>query len=588
MSGKGSSKQDGLLRIFSRVHALLTPKERKRALLMLGTVVVNSAVEVLGLAAVVPVIGLAVEPKIIQRYDYLQRAFEASSALGVKTETDFLMLMAISLVVVFGIKALVGLALTLFQTRFSFSVAHRLSGIMWTYHFSQNLEQLRGSNSGRILSEINGWPQGFANTFMVGSLRLITEFFVVAVICVGLLAYEPVVLVSVAILVGAGTLLIRRLTDDRLQAYGQIQKERGPQTNAMVTNAVRGFLEVITFRAVEPVRNEYLRTTKLLYRVSSNSSVINSLPAKTYEVLAVMGVSGAIVISLARGTGGEQFFELLTLMAISAYRIMPTMSRINGAMMEMRRGMYSMAAMEKGVSAVQASSAQEKLETLELNSPPAIVLEGLTVGYTSLPEPVLSGLNHVFEAGRIHAIVGASGSGKSTLVNAMLGLHPLDAGEIRISDGPGEWVLGTTCTKESWLAELGYLSQQPFFFSGTVRDNLTFRAPGRQVDGPLVADLIERLGLKSCLGESPLEFELNEAGTNLSGGQQQRLALLRSLQIPTKVLLLDEATSALDVDSRDKVFGLLRERAEAGTLIIIITHDREMAGMCDEVLDLES
>jgi len=588
MSGKGDPKQDGLRQTFSRVHALLTPKERKRAVLMLGTVVVNSAVEVLGLAAVVPVIGLAVEPEIIQRYDFLSQLFEASSAVGVVTEKDFLMLLAVALVAVFGIKAFVGLALTLFQTRFSFSVAHRLSGIMWTYHFSQNLEQLRGSNSGRILSEINGWPQGFANTFMVGSLRLITEFFVVGVICVGLLAYEPVVLVCVAFLVGAGMVIIRRLTDDRLRVYGQIQKERGPQTNAMVTNAVRGFLEVITFRAVEPVRNEYLRTAKLLYRVSSNSSVINSLPAKTYEVLAVMGVSGAIVISLVRGTGGEQFFELLTLMAISAYRIMPTMSRINGTMMGMRRGMYFLDAMENGVRAVQAASTQMELGTLELNRPPNIVLQGLTVGYKSLPEPVLTGLNHVFEPGRIHAVVGASGSGKSTLVNAMLGLHPLDAGEIQISEGSGEWVLGKTCTKESWLAELGYLSQQPFFFSGTVRDNLTFRAPGRVVDEPLVDELIERLGLNSCLGESPLEFQLNEAGTNLSGGQQQRLALLRSLQIPTKVLLLDEATSALDVESRDKVFGLLRERGEAGTLIIIITHDRELAGMCDEILDLEA
>ena len=178
-------------------------------------------------------------------------------------------------------------------------------------------------------------------------------------------------------------MLIRRLTDDRLRAYGQIQKERGPQANAMVTNAVRGFLELITFRAVEPVRNEYLRTTKLIYRVSSNSSVINSLPAKTYEVLAVIGVSGAIVVSLARGTGGEQFFELLTLMAISAYRIMPTMSRIDGAMMNMRRGMYVLDAMENGVRAVQEFRRPIGLE-LELHNPPTIALQGLTVGYTSL------------------------------------------------------------------------------------------------------------------------------------------------------------------------------------------------------------
>ena len=98
----------------------------------------------------------------------------------------------------------------------------------------------------------------------------------------------------------------------------------------MVTNAVRGFLEVITFRAVEPVRNEYLQTTNSLPGFEQFLGD-QFLPAKTYEVLAVLGVSGAIVVSLARGTGGEQFFELLTLMAISAYRIMPTMSRINGA-----------------------------------------------------------------------------------------------------------------------------------------------------------------------------------------------------------------------------------------------------------------
>ena len=72
--------------------------------------------------------------------------------------------------------------------------------------------------------------------------------------------------------------------------------------------------------------------------------------------------------------------------------------------------------------------AQFDLESLELHNPPSIALQELTVGYTSLPEPVLTGLNHVFEPGRIHAIVGSSGSGKSTLVNAMLGPSPFGCG----------------------------------------------------------------------------------------------------------------------------------------------------------------
>ena len=588
MNATENPEQDGLLRVISRVFQLLTSKERQTSLLMLGTVVLNSVVEVLGLAAVVPVIGLAIQPEAIHRYERLDSFYGWTLQMGVETESDFLILLSILLVVVFAFKAAIGLALTLFQTRFSFSVAHRLSGIMWSYHFSQNLENLRGSNSGRILAEINVWPAGFANAFMVGSLRLITEVFVIAVICIGLLVYEPIVLVSVAILMASGTLFIRKLTNQRLKAYGRIQQDHGPQTNAMVTNAIRGFLEVITFRAEEPVRKAYLGTAKLLYRVSSNASVLNSLPAKTYEVLAVMGVSGAIVISLLLGTAEDTFFEMLTLMAIGAYRIMPTMSRINGVRMEMKRSMFLLGAIEKGVEVNDKALKAEGKSALQLQGIPSIVLRDLTVGYAALETPVLTNLTHEFRPGRIHGVVGASGTGKSTLVNAMLGIHPLQGGEVLVADGTQEWSVGKTCSRESWLAELGYLSQQPFFFSGSVTDNLTFRAPGRTVDATLVLDLIERLGLSACLGKDPLQFQLNEAGSNLSGGQQQRLALLRSLQMETKVLLLDEATSALDVDSRDRVFAILRERADQGALIIIITHDRELAARCDETLDLDT
>ena len=58
----------------------------------------------------------------------------------------------------FLVQSRVWLLVNLFQTRFSYSVAHRLSGQMWSYHFSQSLERMRGTDSGRILSEINGWP----------------------------------------------------------------------------------------------------------------------------------------------------------------------------------------------------------------------------------------------------------------------------------------------------------------------------------------------------------------------------------------------------------------------------------------------
>ena len=169
----------------------------------------------------------------------------------------------------------------------------------------------------------------------------------------------------------------------------------------------------------------------------------------------------------------------------------------------------------------------------------------------------------------------------------MLGLHKPEQGAIEVQlNGQETITLGEDFDLHDWILHVGYLSQQPFLFQGTVRDNLTLRVPGATLNEELVKSLIQKLKLEECLGTQPLEFVLHEGGNNLSGGQQQRLALLRALQVQRPVLILDEATSALDSELRDVVFDLLQERAAAGCNVILVTHDNELALWCDEVLDL--
>ena len=138
-----------------------------------------------------------------------------------------------------------------------------------------------------------------------------------------------------------------------------------------------------------------------------------------------------------------------------------------------------------------------------------------------------------------------------------------------------------------WLTNVGYLSQKPFLFKGTVHENLTLGNPEIVIDDVFTSNLINKLGLSKQLGQEPLLYELAEGGDNLSGGQQQRLALLRALQVKRPVLILDEATSALDSAMRDVVFELLCEQANDGATVILVTHDKELASKCDSNLDLE-
>ena len=550
------------------------------------SIVVNSIVEILGLAVVVPVIGLVVKPETIQTNPTLRIAYDAVVPLGIDTPSRFLIALCVLMIGAFLFKALFGLTVNLFQARFSFSVAHRLSGQMWTYHFSQSLERMRGTDSGRILAEINGWPIQFAEAFMVGGLIISTEISVVALIAAGLLFYNSIVFLSIATMLIIGALIIRKVTLRRLTAYSDIRRQVEPRTNTLITNAVRGFLEIITFRASDAVRGAYLKDRWIIFRLSSHTRVLRLAPAKLYEVLAVVAVAGSIIIALLQGTPEAGFLELLSLMAISAYRVMPSMSRINSAVMQMRSQQHVLDTMEQGClrqsqMTVNALASSGRVEAVGIH------LQNITLSYEALDDPVLQHLEYAFIPQKVHGIVGPSGSGKSTLISALLGLHNPQQGEVQVQlDDNRPIILGENLELHQWMLNVGYLSQQPFLFRGTVRENLTLRVPEAVVNTEVVASLVDKLKLQDCLGSNPMEFELHEGGSNLSGGQQQRLALLRALQIQRPVLILDEATSALDSELRDVVFGLLRERAQEGCNVILVTHDKDLAARCDDVLDL--
>ena len=93
-----------------------------------------------------------------------------------------------------------------------------------------------------------------------------------------------------------------------------------------------------------------MKDRKRIFRIQSNTTVLQVSPSKLYEVLAVTAVAGSIIIALMQGTPQPGFLELLTFMAISAYRIMPSMSRLNSAVMQMRTFAHVLEAMETGHS----------------------------------------------------------------------------------------------------------------------------------------------------------------------------------------------------------------------------------------------
>jgi ABC-type bacteriocin/lantibiotic exporter with double-glycine peptidase domain len=197
--------------------------------------------------------------------------------------------------------------------------------------------------------------------------------------------------------------------------------------------------------------------------------------------------------------------------------------------------------------------------------------------YYSDGTQVLNKVNFEFRKGRTYAIIGPSGSGKSTLADLMLGLARPTMGEIRINSANlDDWLVGS---------KVLLVEQQPKIFSSTIRDNLSL---GFQASDEEIWEALSSVNLYEVVKTMPagLDTMLTYQGENFSGGQRQRLGIARALIRKPEVLLLDEATSALDPANRSLVVKNLRKKM-SGKIIIFITHDREIADLADEVLEVK-
>jgi ATP-binding cassette subfamily B protein len=211
----------------------------------------------------------------------------------------------------------------------------------------------------------------------------------------------------------------------------------------------------------------------------------------------------------------------------------------------------------------------------------AVEFDGVWFRYPGTGERgwVLEDVSFRVEAGRSLAIVGATGSGKSTLVDMLVRAHDPGRGTIRI-DGVDIRRLDLAELRR----EVGFVPQETFLFSETLRDNVLLGAPN---DGRL-----ERVAEVSQLSEAlpvlPSGFDtmLGERGINLSGGQKQRTAIARALAQDPPVFVLDDALSAVDAHTEARILAALRG-ALTGRTSIIVSHRLAAVRDADWILVLD-
>jgi polar amino acid transport system ATP-binding protein len=199
---------------------------------------------------------------------------------------------------------------------------------------------------------------------------------------------------------------------------------------------------------------------------------------------------------------------------------------------------------------------------------------------------VLKGVNLEVSQGEVVCIIGASGSGKSTMLRCLNQLERISDGEIYIEDvltdkraNNKDLMKIDPVTVQSLCTELGMVFQNFNLFPHlTVIDNVTIaplivKKADKKIAETRALDLLSMVGLSEKKDEYP---------SRLSGGQQQRVAIARALAMDPKIMMFDEPTSALDPELVGEVLATMRQLAEKGMTMLIVTHE---IGFAREVAD---
>ena len=425
--------------------------------------------------------------------------------------------------------------------------------------------------------------RGQLSDFLISILGFYSNLICAMVVFGALMVAEPRLTALVIVIFALVSLSTYYSLRRRLDNAGQNSARLAMAENSALMTAQKAVREIICFQnqavfleAIGKHVQERIPHQRFL-------NLAPMIPPWFLEISGFGSILVALLYLIKSGAAMPQIVGSVSLLLLTAWRVLPAVSRAMGATVGIRG------------QRPQALLCLELLEELKASEEATIPkpdpdfkftdrldLEEAAFRYPAGQRDVLTDISLTIRKGESIGLIGASGAGKSTLALLLSGLVPLKGGRLLV-DGRE-----LTPERQAALGRMtGFVPQQPFLLGGTVADNVAFSRWSQAYDPAQVEEACRKAAM-DFIFKTPegIKTPISPDGSGLSGGQTQRLAIARALFSQPELLIMDEATSALDQSNENIIKETLRGLDKLIT-VIIIAHRLTTVESCDRVFWLE-